>query len=520
MSTKFNARSPIYLNYGEPTTPQPQFNCDTALGKSFCMEISQRGIITLDTPDFGFIVSYTSTDSGFANGKYADVSTPTTRTVVLKIAIPQGFSNTSDIYLNCSATAVQPAFVTGTTCTSRIAPNGSMSNVSIAKNGASSAAQSTASKFTLNGDTITGFTFSQDNDSLFSVSTTEASGTDLNITITSNSTCGTGFLRVTPTVANLTSCEVFQQIQVDVTGCGTFECTDAPLSGGVIDPDGTISKKPSSAAFITTSNNISTEADGTPIITSVAANSSGSPVNVDLYYKLTISPGFTSAGGDKWCLHRIVQQSTGNLPAFTYADANHFRFGVGQDGVVDVGEVVLGTIESYDPVGVDAMRFPSVTSDTTREVDFVIKSPNLSQVYSNPNTNLAAFRASMVQPANLSPCANATHSIFISKGFNYGISNGFLNVFGICEEAYSIKTEVKTSAAYANITAGTTICTASGNIKTGKGAAYVINSGAIDVPAGVGAGLYQVILIDENGKITNKFPFYCNGTIGVGGQIL
>ena len=146
------------------------------------------------------------------------------------------------------------------------------------------------------------------------------------------------------------------------------------------------------------------------------------------------------------------------------------------------------------------MRFPSVTSDTTREVDFVIKSPNLSQVYSNPNTNLAAFRASMVQPANLSPCANATHSIFISKGFNYGISNGFLNVFGICEEAYSIKTEVKTSAAYANIAAGTTICTASGNIKTGKGAAYVINSGAIDVPAGVGAGLYQVIrgVINDN----------------------
>lgn len=516
MSTKFNARSPIYLNYGEPTVPQPEFNCDTALGKTFCMEISQRGIITLDTPDFGFIVSYSSSDSGFSGGKYADVTSATTRTVVLKIAIPQGFSNTAAVYLNCNATAVQPAFVAGTSCTSRAVPNGSMTNVSIAKNGASSTAQSTASKFTLNGDTITGFTFSQDNESLFSVSTTAASGTDLNITITSNSTCGVGFLRVIPTVANSTSCQAFQQIQVTVTGCGTFACTDAPLTGGVIDPNGTISTKPISAAFITTSNNISTEADGTPIITSVAANTDGTPDNIDLYYKLTIPPGFTNAGGDKWCLHRIVQQSTGALPAFTYADANHFRFGVGQDGVVDVGEVVLGNIESYNPFGVDAMRFPIVTQDTTRQVDFVIKSPNLNQVYSNPNTNLAAFRVSMVQPANLSPCVNATHSVFMSPGFNYGISNNRIVVFNLCDKAYAIRKEVKTSVPFANITAGTTICTGNGNIIPGRGGAYIINNGPIDVEAGVGAGLFTVIIIDENGKITNKTPFFCNGSTGTG----
>ena len=373
MSTKINARSPIYLNYAEPTVPQPTLNCATALGSSYCMEISERGIITLDTPDFGHIDSYTSSDAGFSNGKYADVTSDTPRTISLKISIPAGFSNTADQFLTCSVTATQPAFVSGTTCTSRIAPNGSMSNVSIAKNGNSSSAQSTASKFTLNGDTITGFTFSQDNESLFSVSTTVDSGTDLNIVITSNTTCGTGYLRVTPTVANSTSCEVFQQIQVDVTGCGTFACTDAPLSGGFIDPDGTISTKPTSAAFTTTTNNISTESDGTPLVTSVAANGTGSPISRELYYKLTIPAGFTSAGGDKWCAHTIVQQSTGALPAFTYADANHYDYGIDENGNIISGAVVYGTIESADPVGVDGLRFPTVTTDTTRQVDFIIK---------------------------------------------------------------------------------------------------------------------------------------------------
>ncbi len=83
--TKINARSPIYLNYADPQPDAITLNCDTAQGENFCIEISQRGIITLDTPDFGYIVSYTSTDSGFSNGKYADVSTATVRSIKIKI---------------------------------------------------------------------------------------------------------------------------------------------------------------------------------------------------------------------------------------------------------------------------------------------------------------------------------------------------------------------------------------------------------------------------------------------------
>lgn len=524
MSTKINARSPIYLNYAEPTVPQPTLNCDTALGASFCMEISERGIVTLDTPDYGFIESYTSSDAGFSNGKYADVTSPTTRTVSLTIAIPLGFSNSSDNFLTCSATATQPAFVSGTTCTSRIAPNGSMTNVSIAKDGASSASQSTASKFTLNGDTITDFTFSQDNESLFSVSTTVDSGTDLNIIITSNTICGTGYLRVTPVVSNSTSCQTFQQITVDVTGCGAFACTDAPLSGGTIDPDGTISVKPSSAAFITTSNNISTDVSGSPIVTSVAANSSGSPIDRILYYKLTIPPNFTSAGGDKWCVHTISQLSSGTLPAFTYATAQHAGFGIDQDGNIIVGNVVYGTIKSYVPVGVSGMQFPAVDADTTRQVDIVITSPNESATYSNPNTDITE-RVSMAQPSRFSICSSSTNIIYLSQPFSTSISaSGARTILGLCGQNYSISTEARSSVTYSQIAAlqgaGARVCTASSNPFDGQYKAYLVaTSGNIGIVGQSGQGTFPVIIIDRDGRISEVTTYYCSGGTAYGGII-
>jgi len=524
MSTKINARSPIYLNYAEPTVSQPTLNCATALGKEYCMEISERGIITLDTPAYGFIESYTSSDAGFSNGKYSDVTSPTTRTVSLTIAIPQGFTNSSDNYKVCDVDAVQPAFVSGTTCTSRIAPNGSMTNVSIAKDGASSTSQSTASKFTLNGDTITDFTFSQDNESLFSVSTIVDSGTDLNIIITSNTICGTGYLRVTPVVSNSTSCQTFQQITVDVTGCGAFACTDAPLSGGTIDPDGTISVKPTSAAFITTSNNISTDASGSPIVTSVAANSSGSPIDRILYYKLTIPPNFTSAGGDKWCVHTISQLSSGTLPAFTYATAQHAGFGIDQDGNIIVGDVVYGTIKSYVPVGVSGMQFPAVDADTTRQVDIVITSPNESATYSNPNTDITE-RVSMAQPARFSICSSSTNIIYLSQPFSTSISAaGARIILGLCGQNYNISTEARSSVTYSQIAAlqgaGARVCTASSNPFDGKYKAYLVaTSGNIGIVGQSGQGTFPVIIIDRDGRISEVTTYYCLGSNAYGGII-
>ena len=69
MSTKINVRSPYYLDITEPVKPVVEFTCTVA--NLLSLSIDQAGIITMPKLDFGDIISYTSTDSGFANGKYA-----------------------------------------------------------------------------------------------------------------------------------------------------------------------------------------------------------------------------------------------------------------------------------------------------------------------------------------------------------------------------------------------------------------------------------------------------------------
>ena len=116
MSTKINVRSPFYLSYGEPTVPEPAFTCNVANptknsdGTANMFDVNQQGAITYPNLEFGTIMSIASSDSGFSNDKYATVTADTTRTITLTIAIPTGFSNSSDGTFNCDVTATQPAY--------------------------------------------------------------------------------------------------------------------------------------------------------------------------------------------------------------------------------------------------------------------------------------------------------------------------------------------------------------------------------------------------------------------------
>ena len=155
--SKINARSPFYLSYSTPAAPSPEFTCAIANATDF--EVDQEGIISSPRLSFGTIKSFTSSDSGFSNGKYATVSTPTTRTVVFKINIPSGFSNTSAATIVCSLTASQPAKVTsGATpsCSGGPTLNGSIPNQSIAAGG-NTVTINLASYFTKGTSAIAGF---------------------------------------------------------------------------------------------------------------------------------------------------------------------------------------------------------------------------------------------------------------------------------------------------------------------------------------------------------------------------
>ena len=157
--SKINARSPFYLSYTTPTAPTPEFTCTIANASGF--EIDQEGVITEPKLSYGSIKSFTSSDAGFSNGKYATVTTDTTRTVVFKINIPSGFSNTASATIDCSIQATQPKKVTSgsnPTCSGGPTTNGSIPNQSIAAGGNTTPAINLASYFTQGTSAIAGYT--------------------------------------------------------------------------------------------------------------------------------------------------------------------------------------------------------------------------------------------------------------------------------------------------------------------------------------------------------------------------
>ena len=103
--SKINARSPFYLTYVTPTKPSPALDCTKVNLSDYTVDTN--GTVSLPNLDYGYIESFTSTASDFANDKFAAVSSQTVRTVVFKIVIPNGFSNSGAGYLLCSKNATQ-----------------------------------------------------------------------------------------------------------------------------------------------------------------------------------------------------------------------------------------------------------------------------------------------------------------------------------------------------------------------------------------------------------------------------
>ena len=129
MSTKINVRSPFYIKVSEPALPAVALDCSTVNLQGFAVD--QFGNITLPDSDYGTIASYTSTAGDFTDGRFATVSTDTSRTVTFSISIPPNFSNSANTTIDCNATATQPADV----CTGGVTLNGSIPSQSIDTDG-------------------------------------------------------------------------------------------------------------------------------------------------------------------------------------------------------------------------------------------------------------------------------------------------------------------------------------------------------------------------------------------------
>tara|TARA_R110002050_G_scaffold35571_3_gene89202 strand:+ start:2417 stop:3907 length:1491 start_codon:yes stop_codon:yes gene_type:complete len=375
MSTKINVRSPYYLDITEPVKPVVEFTCTVA--NLLSLSIDQAGIITMPKLDFGDIISYTSTDSGFANGKYATVNANTSRTVSFNISIPDGFSNSNGRFITCTASAVQPKLV----CTGGVTANGSIPSQTINANG-NSVTINLASYFTpAGGTTIAGYNITNPFPDFIQSS---ISGNTL--TLTSLAEGGTKVINIEAFDSNVLSCDATQNISITVNNLPAFDCTTANLIGGTIAQNGTITD-PLSRGTIASKSLTS----GGSHITSVAANTGSSAANITLFFDIEVPTGYSNAAATVICSKTFTQQAPATFPAFTCDTAGLTGQAIYTSGAVLKGSAAIGTIESFTPIS-----FAISTSVVERTITYKVRVP--SSGYSN-NDALIDCVKTMDQPA-------------------------------------------------------------------------------------------------------------------------
>ncbi len=491
MSTKINVRSPFYLNLSAPTVPTPEFTCSTAFPRGLDdtgFSVDNQGIITVPSPTYGQFESLSSSDSGFSNNKYATVSTDTTRTITARTRIPVGFSNTSSIHKDCILTTIQPgtssSVVEPTVCAGGPTTSGSISAVAL-DTGGNSTTIDLSSKFS--GETT--YAVNNPNPSLIS---TSISGS--NLIISSNTIGGTATIYAIGRDGSYpTTCEAVQSISVTISlpaGSPAFDCNTSPLTGGGIAADGTLTN-PSTIADITAS---------TP---STSANTTGSARDVTITFTLTVPAGYSNAGASITCPKTFSQQAQSVTPTFTCDLAELTGQSISTNGAVYVGSALRGTITDFTPVS-----FPTVTSNTSRSVDFTVQIPS---EYTNAGGTITCTKPTIVQPATVDPC-----------GLNefYITSVGRSSVGGFCDAAYGTPRLIKSTASTLAGQLGAQICEG-GTPYDGRDLFWGILTGFVVSAVGLGADKYYAVRINSSGIVTKLRLHTCDtGGSGSGSVLL
>lgn len=491
MSTKINVRSPFYLNLTAPTVPVPEFTCSTAFPNGLDnsgFAVDNQGIITSPNPTFGNFESLTSTDSGFANDKYATVSTDTTRTVTARTRIPAGFSNTSDVYKDCVLTTIQPgtssSVVEPVVCVGGPTTSGSISSVAL-DSGGNSTTIDLNSYF--NNETTYGV--NNPNPTLVS---TSISGS--NLIISSNNIGGSVTIYAIAKDASYpTTCEAVQSISITVSlpaGAPNYDCNTSPLSGGGIAADGTLT-------LPTTTGTIQTPYPST------SANNTGSDRTVTLSFNITVPNGYPNASATIVCDKDFVQPSVGVDPDFSCSIAALTGQSISKNGSIFIGSAAVGTVKSFTT---PSWLGTTVQSDTSRVVEFQVEIPS---GYANAGT-LFNCSKTLTQPATIGDC-----------GLNeFYLSAGKQSPGDFCDTTYS--TSVLTTSTASSITGllGSKICR-NGTAFDGRGLYYGVLTGYVASAVGAGVGDFYVIQIDTTGVVLSVEIHTCRtGGSGTGSIIL
>ena len=389
MSGKINIRSPYYLDAVEPTAPSVALTCELIKLSGF--GVDQFGNVDLPTTEYGQILSYTSTDSDFSDGKFDTVLTDTSRTVTFRISIPPNFTNAASDYIDCDVSATQPEFV----CTGGVTTSGSIPNQSLDADG-NTVAIVLSSYFVAGASPIAAYRITNSHPDFFSAYVNSQS-----LFITSGNRAGTETLFVEAVDGDAATCNATQPVQVTVTTTETFDCDFANVQGGIVNQDGSIINPIGNFDTITA---IRTTPTGTPI-TSLPANNTGSFISYTLYFDITVPTGYTNTGGTVQCSKNYNQVSS-TLPEFTCDVASLTGQGIYTSGAVFDGNVAEGTISGFSPIS-----FDPVTSTITRSVTFSITPP--ASGYSNSGGSDINCPVSLLQPpvANIS-CASGSGAVW------------------------------------------------------------------------------------------------------------
>jgi len=498
MSTKINVRSPFYLSYAEPTVPEPAFTClianptsnDAGIANQF--DINQQGIITLPNLEFGNILSIASSDSGFSNNKYATVTSDTTRTITLTIAIPTGFSNSSDGTFNCNVTAIQPPYQPAATppanqpaqtCSGGPTLDTASSSVTLAAGSGSSTIDVGAYFSSETGYNIINY----------NTTTVTHSLSGSNLTLSAQSVCAVVTVYVEAYDAGNNTCRPVHTITVTVNNCSAFACSSAAFSQGSITASGTITN-PNSAAVIA---GIS-KTNGGALITSYDANTGSSSQSVTLWWKLTAPSNYSNAGSAVWCSFAIPQAGTA-ASAFTCTDAGLYGQQISSDGIVNSGSAREGTIVNFTPA-----KYQTVSTDTARtNLAIVVTAPS---GYSNAGNNISCTISSVTQPAFIASCGSNT----------FYISRGKTDPADFCDGTYAVTRTVKVDWAYIDTAQGQRVCL-NNSAYNGNNLYYAVSSNSVDV--GQGTGWFATWQIDSEGIIQEVHPVQCLGGNKIGGAL-
>ena len=402
MSTKTNVRSPFFLDLTAPVQTLGTFTCTTAGLSNFA--VASSGFVTNPLLLAGSIVGQTATEFTVNT---TGSSIP--RSVTYTIAIPLGYTNVNDATIDCVQTFDQP------TQAANENPNinnncptfaGTIPNTS----GLASTAINLATYFTSgSGADISSYvvTASPSGTAISAVLTGTAPSQTL--TLSTNTDCQLATFIITARQSSDNCTAISNSFTFASANCEAYDCTDANVTGGNIEQDGTVNKGTWTSGTLN-----ALRYDGTDITTSLnaGANTTGSAVNKTITYRFNIPNGFSNSGTFD-CDVVYSQPATQVLPTFDCAEAQITGGFISEQGNIAAPTLGAGTLASWTP-----QSFAEVSVNTPQTIYLTITPPASGYINSGGADITPPCPYIITQPATIIDCGTTQ---FGFAGLNSGL---------------------------------------------------------------------------------------------------